>query len=196
MLKAIGIAALAFALVACSSGKTKRVDIADDDELMGTGLESGDVESIGTLGEDLLGVPQLTGPGVEGVPTIAIFPIRNETSQDLDAELLVRRIRAALVNKVRGKIAFVIRNERDLAMIEKERQQKRSGEYTASKQETKTGADFYLTGVASSLSKAGRGLESNAFWLDFQLIDAETGDIVWEGSYKTKKVGKAGVIYR
>ncbi|MGH7162534.1 MAG: hypothetical protein ACREID_03540 [Planctomycetota bacterium] len=196
MRRVLGAIALSLLVAACGSNKTKRVDIADDDEIMGTGLESADVESIGTLAEDLMAVPQLTGPQVDGTPTIAIFPVRNDTSQDFDAENLVRRIRAQLVNKARGKVAFVTRNERDLAMIEKERQEKRAGEYTSSKQETKTGADFYLTGVASSLSKVGRGMESNAIWIDFQLVDSETGDIVWENGYKTKKVGEAGVIYR
>ncbi|MGQ0613632.1 MAG: hypothetical protein ACT4PV_07850 [Planctomycetaceae bacterium] len=189
-------ALLALSLAACGSGKTRRVAIEDDDEITGTGLESGDIESIAALAEDLMGVPQLTGPHVTGVPTVAIHPVRNNTSQDFDAENLVRRIRQQLVNKASGKITFVTRDQMDEALIERERTEKRAGERTSSKQVTKTGADFYLTGTASSLSKTGRGYESNAIWIDFRLIDAENGELVWEKEYKTKKVGKAGVVYR
>jgi len=189
-------AVLALSLAACSSGKTRRVAIEDDDPITGTGLESGDVESVAALAEDLMGVPELTGPQVTGVPTVAIHPVRNDTTQDFDAENLVRRIRQQLVNRARGKINFVSRDEMDEALVERERTEKRAGERTSSKQETKTGADFYLTGTASSLSKVGRGYESNAIWIDFRLVDAENGELVWEKEYKTKKVGKAGVAYR
>ena len=186
----------ALILAGCASGKTKRVDIADDDEIMGTGIESADIEAVEQLAKDLMMHPALTGPQVEGIPTVAIFPIKNNTSQDFDAALFVGRIRQELVKHAYGKIMFVTRDESDLALIERERIDKREGEYTSSKQETKTGADFYLTGTASSLSKVGRGYESNAFWIDFRLIDAENGTILWENGYKTKKVGKAGVVYR
>lgn len=196
MNRVLGALFLSLLVAACGSSKTKRVDIADDDEIMGTGLESGDVESVASLAESLIDTPQLTGANVEGTPTVAIHPIENNTRFDFDAENLVRRIRQACIQKAKGRIIFVTRSTREEALIERERQRKREGEYTSSKQETKTGADFYLTGVASAVSKAGKGLESDAIWIDFNLIDSENGEILWEMTYKTKKVGEAGVVYR
>jgi PBP1b-binding outer membrane lipoprotein LpoB len=192
----LGAAILALLLVACGSSKTKRVDIGDDDEIMGTGIESADVESMSQLAKDLLGHPELTGPYVEQVPTVAISPVVNNTRFDFDGELFVRRIRQQLVEHSRGRIRFVTRSELDEMVIERERTEKREGERTATKLTTKTGADYYLTGTASAISKVGRGMESDAIWIDFRLLDAENGELIWEKGYATKKVGKAGVIYR
>jgi PBP1b-binding outer membrane lipoprotein LpoB len=188
---------LALLVAACgSSKKTRRVEMSDDDAIMGTGIESADVEAMAAFAKSLIAHPELTGPGVQGVPTVAIHPVENNTRFDFDGELFVRRIRQQLVEKAYGRIRFVTRGEMDQAVIERERIAKREGEYTSSKQETKTGADFYLTGTASAVSKVGRGMESDAIWVDFRLIDAENGEILWEKALKTKKVGKAGVIYR
>jgi hypothetical protein len=170
--------------------------MSDDDAIMGTGIESADVEAMAAFAKSLIAHPELTGPGVQGVPTVAIHPVENNTRFDFDGELFVRRIRQQLVENAYGRIRFVTRGEMDQAVIERERIAKREGEYTSSKQETKTGADFYLTGTASAVSKVGRGMESDAIWVDFRLIDAENGEILWEKGLKTKKVGKAGVIYR
>jgi PBP1b-binding outer membrane lipoprotein LpoB len=196
MLRIFALAGLTLALAACTSGKTRRVDIADDDIAMGTGIESGDVEAVESLAKSLMELPELTGPEVEEVPVVAIHPIKNNTSQDFDAELFVRRIRQQLVEHSNGRIRFVTRDQFDHDVIDSERDAKREGEYTSTRQETKIGVDFYLTGTASSLSKVGKGMESNAFWLDFRLMDAENGAIVWEKGYKTKKVGEAGMLYR
>jgi len=182
-------------LAACG-GRTKRVSIHDDDEIMGTGIESADVEAMEKFAKSLIAHPELTGPGVRGVPTIAIWPVENNTRFDFDGELFVRRIRQTLIKNAGGRVRFVTRAQMDQAIIEAEREAKRSGEYTASKRETKTGADFYLTGTASAISKVGHGRESDAIWVDFRLIDAENGELLWEDEFATKKVGKAGVVYR
>jgi len=187
---------LAALVAACHSYKTQRVDPGDDDVLMGTGLESADVEALSQMAKSLVACPALTGPDVQGVPTVAIHPVANDTRFDFDSALLVRRIREELVNQAQGRIRFISRDQMDEALIERERAEKRAGERTATKNETKSGVDYYLTGTASALSKVGRGLESDTIYLDFRLLDAETGELLWEKGYKTKKVGKAGVVYR
>jgi len=192
------VSVLVFALAAgCSSTyKTKRVDPADDDEIMGTGMESADVLAIANLAEDLLALPQLTGPDIDGVPTVAIHPIENNTDVDFDTELMVRTIRQKALELAKGRVVFVTRDSLELAVIEKERAKKREGEYTSSKQEVKTGADYVLSGTAAGISKVGEGLESRTLFLDFNLTDAENGTILWEKRYLTKKIGKQGVLYR
>lgn len=182
---------------ACSSRqRTQRVDIRDDDGAMGTGIESKDVELMAEFAKSLIAHPLLTGANVDGIPTVAIHPVENNTRFDFDSELFVRRIRQQLVEHSFDKVRFVTRSAREAALIENERAGKRAGEYTTSKQEVKTGADFYLTGSASAVSKAGRGVESDAIWIDFRLIDAENGEIIWEKPYKTKKIGRRGIVYR
>lgn len=197
MYRILVVGCLLALVTACSSSKkSKRVSMSDDDEIMGTGIESADVEQMERFAKSLVAHPELTGPGIKGVPTVAIHSIENNTRFDFDGELFVRRIRQQLVENAYGRIRFVTRSEMDQSVIERERTAKRDGEYTSSKQETKTGADFYLTGTASAVSKVGRGRESDAIWIDFRLIDAENGEILWEKPLKTKKIGKTGVIYR
>ncbi|MHC4938177.1 MAG: hypothetical protein ACYTHK_04340 [Planctomycetota bacterium] len=183
------------ALVACKT-KTGRVDINDDSVLMGTGLESADVEAMARLAKKLIDVPELTGPGVEEIPRVAIYPVRNETRHDFDAELLVRRLQSEFMEYANGRVRFVVRNRQDLAVLEEERRMKREGEVTSSKQEMKKGADYYLTGVAQAISSSSGKLESDAIWLFFELRDPETAEVIWSGRYETKKVGRAGVVYR
>jgi len=192
------VAAMAAVLmVACAQTKTRRVAIEDDDpETMGTGIESADVEEMARLAHDILKIPELTGPDVEGIPTIFVHPVKNNTAMDFDGQLFVERIQQQLVEHGRGKVRCVVRLQETEAVIEEERIRKRAGEVTSSKQETRTGGDFLLTGIASSISTSNGKKEANAIWVDFQLIDAENGEILWQRKIATKKVGKAGVVYR
>jgi PBP1b-binding outer membrane lipoprotein LpoB len=190
------LVALLLVFVACKQTKTKRVSIGDDSEVMGTGLESADIEAMATLAKSLLDVPELTSPHLEEVPTVAMHPVRNETRHDFDAELIVRRLQQELVEHASGRCRFVIRNKADLAVLEEERNAKRDGEYTSKKQVVKKGADYYLTGVVHSLSQTSGKLEQDAIWVFFELRDAETAEVIWGRKYTTKKVGRAGVIYR
>jgi len=194
-MRLIALIALLAALPACKT-KTERVDISDDSVLMGTGLESADVEAIARLAKKLIDVPELTGPGIEEIPRVAMYPVRNETRHDFDAELLVRRLQNEFIRHANGRVRFVVRNKQDLAVLEEERRKKREGEYTSTKQEIKRGADYYLTGVAQAISSASGKLESDAIWIFFELRDPETAEVIWADEYKTKKVGKAGVVYR
>ena len=187
---------LMLAFGACKQTKTKRVSIGDDSEVMGTGIESADVEAMATLAKSLLEVPELVSPHLEEIPTIAMYPVRNETRHDFDSELLVRRLQQEMVQHANGRLRFVVRNKSDLAVLEEERNAKREGEYTSKKQVVKSGADYYLTGVVNAISQTSGKLEQDAIWVFFELRDAETGEVIWGRRYATKKVGRAGVIYR
>jgi len=90
----------------------------------------------------------------------------------------------------------VVRNKQDLAVLEEERSAKRSGEVTSNKQVVRKGADYYLTGSANAISQTSGKLEQDAIYVFFELRDPETSEIIWGRKYATKKVGKAGVIYR
>ena len=78
----------------------------------------------------------------------------------------------------------------------RERGIKRSGMVSSSKDAQLLGVDFFLTGDISGISKAGGGRASDYMLLSFQLIDAETSEIIWEDSYEVKKTGEMGVVYQ
>ena len=50
------------------------------------------------------------------------------------------------------------------------------------------GVDFYLTGELIGLNKTSRSSRSDYTLIFFQLIDAETSNIIWEDSYEVKRV--------
>jgi PBP1b-binding outer membrane lipoprotein LpoB len=188
--------ALLLISVSCRNTKTHRSDINDDSEVMGTGIESADVEAMANLAKKLIDLPELTGPGIADIPRVAIYPLRNETRHDFDSELLVRRLQSELLEHANGRVRFVVRNRQDLAVLETERTKKREGEYTSKEHLVKSGADYYLTGVAQAISSSSGRLESDAIWIFFELRDPERAEVIWSGRYATKKIGKAGVIYR
>jgi PBP1b-binding outer membrane lipoprotein LpoB len=58
-------------------------------------------------------------------------------------------------------------------------------------------ADFVLTGELRGVSKAAAGGDrSDYIVMSFQLVDAQSNQILWEEAYETKKVSKIGVIYK
>jgi PBP1b-binding outer membrane lipoprotein LpoB len=93
-----------------------------------------------------------------------------------------------------GKVRFLARDR--LEDILKEREAKRKNLVTASKEGDLYGVDFYLTGELTGLSKAVSNNRSDYILMAFQLIDAETSDIIWEDSYEIKRVGESGVAYQ
>ncbi|MHC4957135.1 MAG: hypothetical protein ACYTGN_02085 [Planctomycetota bacterium] len=189
------LGAVVLVAAACAASGTRRVPIDEDDNVGGAGIESADIEAMEALAASILTCPALTGPTIHEIPVVAIHPVENDTDIDFDTELFVRRIRAELGRRCEGRLKFVVRNRQE-ALVDRERLDKRDGEYTSTKQATKTGADYYLTGIAATLSKATREHVSRAMWVDFQLIDAENGEIIWEDTYKTKKVSTHSAIYR
>ena len=58
------------------------------------------------------------------------------------------------------------------------------------------GADYILGGEIQALSKSDFKYRSDYVVLSFTLIDAETREVVWVGSFEMKKLGKMGVLYR
>ena len=129
-------------------------------------------EAVERMAQSILAIPELTGADVQGIPTISIEAIENNTRFDFDAELLVRRIRQQLVEHGRGKVSIIGSSRRDEALTEQERIAKREGYRTSSKQEVRPGRDFFLTGTASAISKVGEKRQSDAIWIDFRLIEA------------------------
>ena len=80
--------------------------------------------------------------------------------------------------------------------IRAEREAKRAGEVTSSGEKQVSGADYFLTGTLKSISKSAGGMVSDYVYFSFELIDAESSNVVWANDYDVKKVGERGVLYR
>lgn len=199
-----GIAACAALLAGCSTTGVKNpsgtpvTEMRPDEKgfVVGTGVESTDLVRVtDKMARGILGCPQIANAAA--APWVVLEPVINETRFPINKNIFLDRIRGELISKAHGKARFLARER--MAVLEKERDMKRSGQVTSTSdpmvQEFK-GADFFLTGKLSGMSSStGSGI-SDYILYSFQLIDARTSEIVWEGSDEIKKQGTADAVYR
>ncbi len=190
------VVSLSFLLSSCTTvpvSHTSTILPDNDDKLGGTGIESTDILTVSRkMALAILEVPEIMK--ANGIPRIALLPVKNNTRFIINKDIFTQKIRIELNKNVSGKVRFLARDRMD--DILKERQAKRNDLVTASKEGDLAGVDFYLTGELSGLSKAVNSNRSDYILMSFQLIDAETSDIIWEDAYETKRVGEAGVAYQ
>lgn len=175
------------------SRQSAYVNPDEPDKLGGTGIDSGDVRSVAqVMSRDLLNSPAIANAPAR--PIIGLLPTENETRFPVDTDIITQAMRDSLMQFAGDRARFVQRERRQA--IEAERASKRSGDLTANGQGTKLGVDYFLTGRLKSISKSVGGKVSDYIYYSFELIDAETEEVVWAKGYDVKKVGERGVLYR
>lgn len=178
-----------------------------DDGLGGTGIEATDIRTVARkMAISILETPEIMN--ASQAPKISLLPVKNSTRFIIDKDIFTKKIRIELNRNATGKIRFLARGsvrEDITKYILKERRFKREDkdedefgvtDVTASKDAALVGVDFFLTGDLTSLTKSISGSRSDYILMSFQLIDAETAEIVWEDAYEIKRVGIAGVAYQ
>jgi len=162
----------------------------------GTGIESQDLVRVANkMSRGILGVPEING--VQGVPRVVLDPVINETRFPINKGIFLTRIRVALNSQAAGKVRFLARSR--MQALEREREMKRKGRVTSSTDPNANafkGADFFLTGKLQSLTTSTQRGKSDYILYSFQLIDANTSDIVWEDFDEIKKQGVVDAVYR
>lgn len=162
----------------------------------GTGVESQDLVRVADkMARGIVGVPQVTR--AQGTPRVVLDPVVNETRFPINKDIFLTRIRAQLNSQAAGKVVFLARDR--MATLERERDLKRSGQVTSGADPNVVefkGADFFLTGKLSSLTTRSSKGVSDYILYTFQLIDARTSDIIWEGFEEIKKQGLEDAVYR
>ena len=164
--------------------------------VQGLGVESQDLVAVtDKMARALLGLSELTNS--TATPRIFTDRVLNETRFKINTDIFLTRIRGELNSKCAGKMRFLARDR--MAALQEEREKKRRGEVTSSSdpyaQEFK-GGDYLLTGKLQGLnSKTSKGTSDYVLY-SFQLIDARTTEIVWEGAHEMKKQGKEDAAYQ
>ena len=162
----------------------------------GTGIESQDIVTVtDRMARSLLAAPVIVQ--AKTPPYIVIDPVENATRFAIDKTIFTDRIRAELNTKATGRVSFLARDH--IAALEREQRLKQQGLVTASSDPNVVefrGADYFLTGKLSGQSTGTAQGISDYVMFDFQLIDARTNVIVWEGTYDMKKQGLADAAYR
>ena len=195
--------AVAGLLAGCASGvqNPRGVSVTEmkADErgfVAGTGVESQDLVRVADkMARGIVGIPQVTR--AQGSPRFVLDPVVNETRCPINKDIFLTRIRAQLNSQAAGKVIFLARDR--MATLERERDLKRSGQVTSGSDPNAVefkGADFFLTGKLSSLTTRSSKGVSDYILYTFQLIDARTSDIIWEGFEEIKKQGLEDAVYR
>lgn len=166
----------------------------EDDNLGGTGIESTDIRTVARkMSVSILEVPEIA-KAQSVAPKIALLPVKNSTRFLINSDIFTKKIRIQLNENAQGKVRFLARDRIEDVMQEKQR--KIDGRVSASKEADMLGVDYYLTGELMGISKAAGGDRSDYISMSFQLIDAETSEIIWENEYEVKRVGETGVVYQ
>ncbi len=199
----IAFAGIGILATGCASGVKNPsgvgVTVMKADEqgfVAGTGIESQDLVRVADkMARGILSIPQIAA--AQPAPSVVLEPVINETRFPINKDIFLTRIRVQLNSQAAGKVRFLARER--MATLERERELKRGGQVTSSSdpnvQEFK-GANFFLTGKLSSLTTRTSGGTSDYVLYSFQLIDARTSDIVWEGYDEIKKQGIVDAVYR
>lgn len=175
-------------------------DTASVGAVTGVGVESQDVVSVSdTMVRDLLATPsimQLAKP-----PRIIMDGeyFQNDSTQPLNKNVLIDRLRINLQRASQGRLVFVSRE--NAGMVAKERELKREGVVdtaTTGLTRAMAGGDFRLAGRISSLDSrsVSTGMVERYNQISFELIDLESGVSVWANMYEFKKAGLDDAVYR
>lgn len=165
----------------------------------GVGTESQDIIAMADqMARDILATDIIVN---RPTPPRLILDANNFTrSADVTADtpkLIHDRIRVALQRASQGRLIIVGRQNIDV--VEKERELKREGIVdggTVPPVKATAGADFRMVGNITTLQGKRGNMASRYHQATFELIDLETGEIVWSNIYEFRKAAADDVIYR
>lgn len=166
----------------------------------GVGIESQDIVSMtDQMMRDMLTEPRLANAQLSPNVIIDSEYFKNESSSRLNVNTITDRLRVGLQRASQGRMNFVGRNY--ASMVNKERELKRAGvvdKATLPGAKAQKGADYRLGGRISSLDSRDpkTGLMSRFNQIVFEMVDQETGEIVWSGIYDFAKTAQDDIIYR
>ncbi len=166
----------------------------------GVGIESQDIISMtDRMMRDMLATKVLAGRQIPPRIIIDAEYFRNEGSSRINKNLITDRLRTELNKAANGRLIFIGRHYVD--MFEKEKRLKRKGVVSSGTKEgsLKTyGADYRLGGRIVTLDSVNpnTGQASRFHQVTFEVVDLETGVIVWSGIYNFRKSAADDIIYR
>ncbi len=165
-----------------------------DEGAMGTGLDRKDLEYLmkenmeGLMSSPLWGEWKSTGKQ----PVVAIWPIKNDTTEHLDDQMLtlLSDMETELINS--GVVAVVSR-ERQAELIG-EAQLQNTADFNpaqAAQLGQQIGADYFVTGKLQAVDERMRGERRVQYSLFLQVLDVETGIVRFQ-----KKSARSKAIVR
>jgi len=176
------------------------VDPGQQSEISGIGIESQDIINMSDkMMRDILATPLFLHAKTPPKVIIDAEYFKNESSSRINKNMITDHLRTGLNQSAHGKMIFIGREY--MNMMLKELQLKQLGVINEGKSTSEPkayGGDFRLGGRITTLDSVDPKTGSFARYhhILFEMVDLNTGEIVWSGSYNFKKVGQEDVIYR
>jgi len=168
--------------------------------VQGVGIESQDIVSMtDQMMRDMLSEPRLAGRKTPPNVIIDDEYFSNDSTWRADKKVITERLRVNLNRAAKGRMVFIARHV--AAMVENERALKREGRVdkgTLSMTAASKGGDYRMDGHIGSVDTLNprTGMKSRYSQISFEMVDLETGEIVWSNIYEMQKSGQDDIIYR
>lgn len=184
-------AALLSSASACGGPTAVRgSDVAGlDDAAMSTGLDRRDLQQMLRTNLDSLQASAVVRRWEgEDRPTVAVLPIRNETSEHVEGALdaLISDIETELVNAGHVRVISVA-DQPDL--VEQVRSQQTDA-YDPTKVASwgqQVGAKYFVTGKVYTVDERQSGERRVQYFLFMRVLDAATSDLLWQNKANVTK---------
>ena len=176
------------------------VDSSRKGPVSGVGVEGQDIVAMtDQMMRDMLAESMFADTGKRPRVIIDSAYFVNESSQAINRNMITQRLMVNLNRAAKARMQFV--NRQNTAMVEHERQLKRTGTTdlgTTGLTKAQLGADYRLSGKINSLDSRNvrTGMVQRYTQISFEMTDLETGEIVWSGIYEFSRAGADDVIYR
>ena len=204
----VASASLALVLVGCATTDVPNsagvasmtLDPQQRGPVAGVGIEGSDIIAMtDSMMRDMLGNKQLAGTSVAPRVIVDAEYFVNESAQPINKNTITDRLRVNLNRASQGRMVFVGRNYS--AMVQHERDLKRQGVTdigTTGLAKAQAGGDYRLGGrIASVDARSTRtGMQQRYNQITFEMVDLETGVIVWSGMYEFSRAGADEAVYR
>lgn len=179
---------------------TRSVDSSLPGPVAGVGIESHDIVTMtDKMVRDMLANSTLAGQTTPPRVVVDAQEFKNDSPQAINKNIITDRLRVNLNRASQGRMVFV--SQESARIVAKERDLKRQGVTdvgTTGLAKAQAGVDYKLVGrIASTDSRNTRtGMIQRFNQIAFEMIDMESGIIVWDGLYDFERAGADDVVYR
>ena len=188
---------LGLLLTACAGTRDTRVDPDAADTVTGTGLQSMDIRTMASRMAADIKEYGVLAPNRDGDrASFYIYEIRNDSSDVIDKELILTKLRTDLFKAFQGRVKIIDRSPSANDLVDAERRMKERGEVTGKNDRKIAGSDFVLKGTMKSRDRQAGKLRSSYILVTFELTDLVTGELVWTNDYEMKTESEKSVINR
>lgn len=184
-----------------SAGRpTKYMDMEDVTETEHVGIEAQDIAGIcDKMMRSMMANPLLANAAQPPHVLISAEGLQNQTSDRINLNILADEILSGLGQAANGRMILI--DNQAFMLIEKQKKLKTqgvTGQGTLRYSKTTLGVDYQIVGRLTEHQTVSNktGLVDRATYINFRMVDMQTGQAVWFGNYKFRKGAADDIIYR